>query len=152
MTLAPKRRLAIGISVLAVALVGAGASSACDGGGTQTVRAAQFAAWHSDHRLGWWGLGFVRATAAYLGTTPQQLVADLKSGQTLAQVAPSGTSPAGLADAWLAAAKSRLDAAVAAGKLTSAQESDILARLAPKLTAWANAVWTKSWTRDHDGR
>src|SRR5262249_25597990 len=59
------------------------------------------------------------AIAAYLGLTQSDLRADLQSGKTLAQIATAqGKSVSGLEAAIVADAKTHLDAAVAAGKLT----------------------------------
>src|SRR5438270_8603189 len=57
--------------------------------------------------------------AAYLGITEAQLRQDLAAGKTLAQVAGArGKSVDGLIQAMTDAVKGRLDAAVAAGRLT----------------------------------
>jgi hypothetical protein len=73
---------------------------------------------------------FGAAAAKYLGLTEAQLHAELRSGKTLAQVATAqGKSVDGLKAAILADAKSRLDQAVSAGKLTAAQAKTILAAL-----------------------
>jgi ribosomal protein L10 len=82
----------------------------------------------------------LKAAADYLGVPAAQLRTDLKNGQTLAQVANAtpGKSADGLVQALVAAAKSKLDAAVAAGKLTAAQESQVLSRLTTLVTAAVN--------------
>jgi len=66
--------------------------------------------------------------ATYLGITPAQLMTQLQSGQTLAQIADgtSGKSSAGLQAYLLAQLKTRLDAAVSSGKITQAQETTML--------------------------
>src|SRR5205823_2628325 len=70
------------------------------------------------------------AAASYLGLTSAELRTQLESGKTLAQVAQDrGKSVDGLIDALVASAKTHLDEAVAAGKLTKAQEDSILADL-----------------------
>jgi len=62
--------------------------------------------------------------------TAQQLVTQLKSGQSLAQIAVAhGKTAAGLEQVLVAGIKTQLDAAVAAGMLTSAQEQAILAKV-----------------------
>jgi hypothetical protein len=80
-----------------------------------------------------WGAGprpFGAGAAKYLGLTEAQLRAQLRNGKTLAQVATDqGKSVEGLKAAILADAKSRLDQAVAVGRLTAAQAEAILARL-----------------------
>ena len=67
------------------------------------------------------------AVAAYLGLTRAELFKQLRSGKSLAQIATAqGKTVAGLKTAILNAAKSRLDRAVAAGRLTAAQEQTLL--------------------------
>ena len=73
---------------------------------------------------------FVAVELAYLAIDKPTLVAKLKQGQTLAQIATAqGKSPQGLIDALVAAAKVKLDARVKAGKLGKAQETKALAKL-----------------------
>jgi hypothetical protein len=63
----------------------------------------------------------------YLGLTAAELRTQLEAGKSLADVAKAqGKTVSGLEDAMVAAAKKRLDAAVAAGKLTAAQASSML--------------------------
>jgi hypothetical protein len=77
---------------------------------------------------------FVGAVATYLGLTPAQLRDQLRSGMSLAQIAAAqGKSVDGLKAAILAGAKARLDKAVAAGKLTAARETTLLAQLSAHL-------------------
>jgi hypothetical protein len=72
----------------------------------------------------------LQAATSYLGITPDQLRSALASGKSLAQVARDhGKTAEGLVAALSAAAKSRLDRAVAAKGLSSAQEQAILHRL-----------------------
>jgi hypothetical protein len=71
-----------------------------------------------------------KAVATYLGITEAQLRSALASGKSLAQIAKAhGKTTDGLVAAIVAAAKSRLDKAVAAKHLTAAQEKAILGRL-----------------------
>ena len=73
--------------------------------------------------------GVVGAAAAYLGLTRQQLAAEWRAGKSLAQIAAErGKSVAGLKQALLDAIKVRLDAAVAAGRITAAHAERLLAR------------------------
>jgi hypothetical protein len=70
------------------------------------------------------------AAAGYLGLTRAQLLSDLASGQSLAQIAKArGKSLSGLKQAAVAPLKSSLDRAVAAGRITKAQEQQLLSRL-----------------------
>ena len=69
------------------------------------------------------------AAASYVGLTRAQLVAELRQGKSLAQVATAqGKSVDGLAAALLAAVKTKVDAAVAAGRLDAARAQRILER------------------------
>lgn len=78
---------------------------------------------------------FLSAAVTYLGVDKATLVADLKAGQSLAQVATAqGKTADGLVAALLAPAKLKLDAAVMAGKLTADRETTLLTRLQTVLT------------------
>jgi hypothetical protein len=79
------------------------------------------------------------AAAKYLGLTPAQLRDQLRSGKSLAQIANQrGKSVSGLKDALQAAAKAKLDKAVSAKRITSAQEQQLLSRLSSRLDAIIN--------------
>jgi hypothetical protein len=70
------------------------------------------------------------AAASYLGLTEAQLQSRLESGKTLAEIAKAqGKSVDGLEAAMIKDATAKLDAAVKAGRLTSAEEQHILADL-----------------------
>src|SRR5438874_12768296 len=70
------------------------------------------------------------AIASYLGLTQAELRTQLEAGKTLAQIAKAqGKTVSGLEDVIYSSAKSRLDQAVADGKLTSAQEQTMLTSL-----------------------
>lgn len=70
------------------------------------------------------------AIAAYLGLTPAELRAQLRTGKSLAQIAVArGKTVSGLEDAIYADVQAHLDQAVANGRLTAAQETTLLARL-----------------------
>jgi hypothetical protein len=76
------------------------------------------------------------AAVAYLQIDRQTLVQDLRSGQSLAQVADAqGKTADGLVDAVVTAAQAQLDVAVAAGKLSSAKEQVLLTTLRTSLGA-----------------
>ena len=71
--------------------------------------------------------GPVAGAAGYLGLSRSQLLKELSSGKSLAQVAKAqGKSVSGLEAAMVAKIKARLDKAVARKMLTSAQEQRIL--------------------------
>jgi AraC-like DNA-binding protein len=71
--------------------------------------------------------GDLKAAADYLGLSRAQLLAQLRSGKTLADVAKAQGKPVdGLEQAIVAAAKAKLDKAVADGRLTSQQRDQLL--------------------------
>lgn len=75
------------------------------------------------------------AAAAYIGIKPKALVAELK-GKSLAQVAANhDRTAAGLKAALLAPFKARLDRAVTAGRLGSADAQARLGRISARLDA-----------------
>jgi len=89
------------------------------------------------HRF--WRRGLLRASAAYLGLTAEQLKTELRSGKTLAQIATAqGKAVAGLKQAIQTAVKARLDKAVAAGRISAQAEQRILAKLNNRLDALVN--------------
>jgi hypothetical protein len=93
--------------------------------------------------------GELDAAASYLGLTEAQLETQLESGKSLAQVAKDrGKSVDGLIQALVDSATKKLDAAVAAGRLTKAQEQQILSGLKQRITDLVNGVRD----RDHDFR
>jgi AraC-like DNA-binding protein len=76
----------------------------------------------------------LETAASYLGISPQALGSDLRSGRTLAAIAKAkGKSVSGLVQAMLAAAKKQLDSAVAAKRLTAAQETKVLEALSTRV-------------------
>jgi hypothetical protein len=91
--------------------------------------------------------GELDAAASYLGVTEAELRTQLESGKTLAQVAKDrGKSVDGLIQALVDSATKRLDADVAAGRLTKAEEQQILSGLKQRITDFVNG------RRDHDFR
>jgi CRISPR/Cas system-associated endoribonuclease Cas2 len=95
--------------------------------------------------------GELDAAASYLGLTEAQLETQLESGKSLAQVAKDrGKSVDGLIQALVDQATKRLDAAVAAGRLTKAQEQQILSGLKQRITDFVNGVRDRD--RDHEFR
>jgi hypothetical protein len=135
------RRLAAG-AVIVGALIpaGAGAASACDGGHHSGVAGVSYTvhAWkHHDH-------GLFAVAESYLGLSKSTIVTDLKNGQSLADIAnaTAGRSASGLVDAYTAALKTKLDRWVAAGKIDTTKENEILAAAAPWITKLVNAHFT----------
>jgi hypothetical protein len=73
---------------------------------------------------------FLQPLLAYLQLDISTVLNDLRSGKSLAQIAAAqGKTADGLTSVIVASAKVKLDAAVAAGKLTAAQEAALLAKL-----------------------
>lgn len=90
--------------------------------------------------FGHFGFRGLDAAATYLGLTDAQLRTELAGGQTLAQVAQArGKSVSGLVDALVADAKQHVDAAVAAGRLTQAQATDLLNGLRERIASRVNS-------------
>jgi hypothetical protein len=82
----------------------------------------------------------LRTAARYLGVSPEKLRTDLQSGRTLARVADAkrGKSASGLHAAILGQRKARLEAAVAAGRLSKARQRKLLAELDRRITVELN--------------
>jgi hypothetical protein len=85
---------------------------------------------------GSYGAALLDTAAQYLGLSTDQVLARVRGGQTLAQIAVAqGKSVDGLVDTMVAAAKAQLDQKVAEGKLTAAQRDQIAAQLEAGITA-----------------
>jgi hypothetical protein len=92
----------------------------------------------------------IPAAAKYLGLSESQLESKLESGKTLAQVAKDeGKSVDGLVAALKGDLKQKLDQAVSDGRLTKAQEQQILAEADQHLNDLVNG---KLPARPPDGR
>jgi len=90
------------------------------------------------------------AAASYLGLTEDELHSRLESGKTLAEIAKAqGKSVAGLKDAMVADAKKHLDAAVKAGRLSSAEEQRVLADLEQRIDDLVNGKLPDRFPRRH---
>jgi hypothetical protein len=89
------------------------------------------------------GLGLLRGPATqvakYLGLTKAQLVKQLESGKSLAQIAKAqGKTTSGLEQEITAAVKTRLDKAVANKRISASQEQQILKGLSAHLNDLVN--------------
>lgn len=86
------------------------------------------------------------AIVSYLGIPRKQLLSQLRSGQTLAQIADAtpGRSAAGLREALIAALRARLDSKVAAHVLSKTAEQHRIGHLETRITA--------AMSRSHPGR
>ena len=79
------------------------------------------------------------AAASYLGLTDEELRTELEDGSTLAEVAgEQGKSVDGLVTALVDSAKADLADAVEAGRLTEAQQTEILDGLEERITTLVN--------------
>lgn len=85
------------------------------------------------HRFGHHFVG-LDAAADYLGITEEALRTSLREGSTLAEIAEEkDKSVDGLKDALVAAAKADLEQAVEDGRLTAAQQAEIVADLPDRI-------------------
>jgi hypothetical protein len=81
------------------------------------------------------------AAASYLGLSQSQLISDIRSGKSLAQIAgDQGKSVSGLKSAITDAVTSDLDKAVSSGQLTKSQEQDILSNLSSRIDQIVNGT------------
>jgi polyhydroxyalkanoate synthesis regulator phasin len=84
-------------------------------------------------------IGGLDAAASFLGMTEMQLRSELESGKTLADVAKAhGKTVDELVQALVADAKKHLDEAVADGRITKAQEQQLLSNLERRITDMVN--------------
>jgi predicted DNA-binding protein (UPF0251 family) len=85
--------------------------------------------------------GGLDAAATYLGLTDAQLRTQLESGKSLADVAKAqGKTVDGLVQAMVDAAKKKVDAAVAAGRLTQSRADSILSELKSHTADFVNGT------------
>jgi hypothetical protein len=150
MSLHTKQRLAVAVAALTVLGGSAGTALACHGPDTTSATQLSFT---TAHHVGLWHRAWLGTTVTtYLGLQPAQIKADLRAGQTLAQIANAtpGKSASGLVSAIMAAIQTKLNAAVTAGKLSSTTESTIVAHLNDKVTAIVNGQWHWWSFRHHE--
>jgi polyhydroxyalkanoate synthesis regulator phasin len=96
--------------------------------------------------------GGLDTTATYLGLTEDQVISQLQSGKTLAEIAQAqGKSVDGLIQAMTGAVQKRLDAAVAAGRITKEQEQSALADIKQRITDLVNGKMPVFRHRHPDG-
>jgi len=94
------------------------------------------------------GGGSLGAAAHYLGLSVPQLLDQLRSGKSLAQVASSkGKSATGLENAIVSDERTRLDKARAAGVITAAREQQMLSRLQARVKALVNGTGPRGFGR-----
>jgi polyhydroxyalkanoate synthesis regulator phasin len=91
------------------------------------------------------------AAAAYLGLTEAQLESRVNDGKTLAQIAKAeGKSVDGLKAAMLKDTRAKLDEAVKAGRLSKAEEQQVLQDLQKRIDDLVHGQLRLRF-RDHDG-
>jgi AraC-like DNA-binding protein len=97
--------------------------------------------------------GPLAAAATYLGLTPTKLFDDLGTGKSLAQIATEkGKTSNGLQQAMLASVQTRLDKAVSAGRITKAQEQQLLTRFQKRLSRLVDRTGPPHGLLRHRGR
>lgn len=85
------------------------------------------------------GGSFLSAASTYLQLDKSAILADLAAGKSLAQIAATqGKTADGLVTALLAPAKLKLDAAVAAGKLSSDRATSLYSKLQTAVSSLVN--------------
>jgi hypothetical protein len=146
------KRIRVALAGLGVlALVGGGTALAAKGGrhdralADPRVKAAEAGV---DRMHGHGADHDLDAAAAYLGTTASELIAQLRAGRTLADVAGSRTSD--LIAALVAEKEQELAAAVTAGRLTQVQADAIVATLPQRVGDLVHGV--RPAFGAHDGR
>jgi len=89
--------------------------------------------------------GDLAAAAGYLGLSESDLMTQLQSGKTLAQIAgaTTGKSKAGLVAALVAAEKAHLNEAVKDGHLTQAQADAMAANLEDRITRMVDGTFPR---------
>jgi hypothetical protein len=126
--------------VIAFGGIGTGTALACGGDGGHaaagTPNAFALHRQHLDLRVHRLALGaLLPGVTSYLGISRAELVAQLRAGKTLAQIAGAtqGKSADGLVAAVVKAVQVKLDAAVAKGRLSATEEQRLLGRLTTRV-------------------
>jgi hypothetical protein len=135
------RRMAV-TAVAVLGLIGAGSAIAASGHSNKPGTASTGQACGPGGPRGHGPLASsINAVANYLGLTKAELRTARENGTSLAQLATQqGKSVSGLKQAIYDAAKADLDKAVAAGRITSAQEASRLSELQSHLDDIVNAT------------
>lgn len=98
-------------------------------------------------------VALVRAAADLTGQQPKDIMAQLRQGQSLAQVAAAkGSSGDAVVQAATATVKARLDKAVAAGRITQAQADERLNQFTTKAATLVNDTTLGSHGAAQGGR
>jgi hypothetical protein len=88
--------------------------------------------------FGMGGFMVLKPLASALNLTPQTLMSDLRSGQTINTLATAaGTTPAALGTSILSSIQSQFTNAVSSGKMTQAQETSAYSKLEQSINSGA---------------
>ena len=124
-----------------------GTAGAQDGTQTNQTAPAQPADGQRDHRhlRRMVARAAVKDAAGVIGIEPQELVAALRDGQSIAQVATAhGVDPQTVIDKLVADASARIDEGVANGKLSAEKAAEIKGKLPERVTKAVNRVFDGS--------
>ncbi len=116
---------------------------------TATPQAPWGPGWMMGGMMGWGGFrwagpqnSLIAVAAEALGLTPQELIAELQAGKTIADVAEEqGVALETIVDAFLAPREEALQAAVEAGRLTQEQADALLAQIREHVRTRLTATW-----------
>lgn len=143
-------------AILCAALLGGLADVGLAGAATPPTSASTATAQASDHPLGRWlsshrpqlRRAVVAISSRALGISRQELASDLRSGQSLAEVAEaSGVSTPSLVSTLTSAAEARVNQAESGHKLTAAQAAKIKSVLKPLVVRLVNHHFEKRTAR-----
>ncbi len=109
------------------------------------IQAARPQGDHRGHKRG----APLEGVAAFLNTTVEDLRTQLSGGKTIAQIA--GDKTPALIDSLVASANKRIDDAVAAGKMTAEQATQLKADTTQRVTDMVNGVKPAEGTRGPAG-
>lgn len=141
----------LGITALAGALLLAGSGFVAAQTATPPAPQASWGpGWMMGGMMGWGGFrwagpqnSLIAVAAEALGLTPQELIAELQAGKTIADVAEEqGVTLEAIVDAFLAPREAALQAAVEAGRLTQEQANALLAQIRERVRTRLTATWT----------
>ena len=93
----------------------------------------------------------MKPLASALGMSPQTLMLDLRSGQTISGLLPQGTTITQLEATILASIQSQLNQAVTNGKMTQTQETNIYSKMQQNIDsdAWITQLQNMSQWHGH---
>ncbi len=97
------------------------------------------------------GFMLMKPLASALGVSPQTLMSDLRSGQTISSLLPQGTTITQLEATILASIQSQLNQAVTNGKMTQTQETNIYSKMQQNIESgnWITQLQNMSQWHGH---